>query len=67
MHSVSPGFECLFCSLQLLNEALNDPVKSPFIVADVLERFTNFGGVRIEDDVLITKDGVINFATVPRT
>lgn len=34
---------------------------------ETLDRFWNFGGVRIEDDVLVTKDGVENFAIVPRT
>lgn len=32
-----------------------------------LDRFWNFGGVRIEDDVLVTKTGVENFSVVPRT
>lgn len=57
--------KCIF--FQLLNEALNDPIKSKFLVPDVIKRFEDFGGVRIEDDVLVTKDGVINFAVVPRT
>lgn len=56
-----------FHFFQLLNKALNDPDQSKFLVADAIKRFENFGGVRIEDDVLITKDGVINFAVVPRT
>ena len=30
-------------------------------------RFKRFGGVRIEDDVLITKTGMENFSIVPRT
>lgn len=47
--------------------ALNDPEQSKFLVADEIKRFAHFGGVRIEDDVLITKTGVENFAIVPRT
>lgn len=53
--------------LQLLDQALADPKLSKFLVPDVLNRFRKFGGVRIEDDVLITKDGVLNLTKVPRT
>jgi Xaa-Pro dipeptidase len=51
----------------LLDEALADPVQSQFLVPDVIKRFRNFGGVRIEDDVLITKNGAVNLTKVPRT
>lgn len=62
--TIEPG--CYFIDY-LLDEALKDPIKSKFIVKETLKRFENFGGVRIEDDVLITKDGCENFAIVPRT
>ena len=35
--------------------------------ADVLDRFVGFGGVRLEDDVIVTKDGVENMTNCPRT
>lgn len=37
------------------------------LVKENLDRFWTFGGVRIEDDVLVTKTGVENFSIVPRT
>lgn len=53
--------------LQLLEKAKKDPKLSCFLVNEVIERFTNFGGVRIEDDVIVTKDGIENITNVPRT
>lgn len=46
---------------------LSHPPISSSLVKSNLDRFWNFGGVRIEDDVLVTKTGVENFAVVPRT
>lgn len=54
-------------TVQLLDKALADPTQSKFFVPEVLARFRGFGGVRIEDDVLVTKDGTVNLTKVPRT
>ncbi|XP_058463293.1 xaa-Pro dipeptidase [Malaya genurostris] len=62
--TIEPG--CYFIE-PLLNKAFADPSLSKFLVKDQIERFRNFGGVRIEDDVLITKTGIENFTLVPRT
>lgn len=53
--------------VQLLDKALANPEQAKFMVPEVIDRFRNFGGVRIEDDVIVTKDGVENMTKVPRT
>ncbi|GAM18077.1 hypothetical protein SAMD00019534_012520 [Acytostelium subglobosum LB1] len=63
--TVEPG--CYFID-HLLETALADPAKAKFINKDVLARFRRFGGVRIEDDVLVTATGSENYSKMlPRT
>jgi Xaa-Pro dipeptidase len=48
--------------------AFKDPEKAKFLNADLIRTYYNFGGVRIEDDVIVSDTGFINMtAAVPRT
>lgn len=58
-----PG--CYFSPF-LLEETLEDPARNKYINKDVLDKYWYIGGVRIEDDVLITKDGYEIFTKVTK-
>uniref|UniRef100_A0A8C1X1Y9 Xaa-Pro dipeptidase n=1 Tax=Cyprinus carpio TaxID=7962 RepID=A0A8C1X1Y9_CYPCA len=62
--TVEPG---IYFINHLLDQALNSPAQCGFINNDVLTRFRGFGGVRIEDDIAVTADGVELLTCVPRT
>ncbi|KAK5116466.1 hypothetical protein LTR62_008015 [Meristemomyces frigidus] len=62
--TIEPGV--YFNSFLLENFFLNDPAQRQFIDQDVLKRFMPVGGVRIEDDMLITKDGHENLTLAPK-
>lgn len=61
--TVEPG--CYFID-HLLDEALSGEFKE-FINADVVAEYRGFGGVRLEDVVQITADGMVNYTLCPRT
>ena len=61
--TVEPG---IYFIDAVLRPALADGSTSRYLVAEKLEHFRRFGGVRIEDDVLVTVQGSENFTQVPR-
>ena len=63
--TIEPG--CYFNHV-LLEAAFTNPAVAPHLNEEKIRReFWNFGGVRIESDVLVTSSGVTNFTVVPRT
>uniref|UniRef100_A0A1A7YQK5 Xaa-Pro dipeptidase n=1 Tax=Iconisemion striatum TaxID=60296 RepID=A0A1A7YQK5_9TELE len=62
--TVEPG---IYFINHLLDQALADPAQNCFINNQVLTQFRGFGGVRIEDDIAVTADGMELLTCVPRT
>ncbi|KPP60775.1 hypothetical protein Z043_121195, partial [Scleropages formosus] len=62
--TVEPG---IYFIDHLLDQALASLAQRCFINNDILARFRGFGGVRIEDDIAVTADGIELLTCVPRT
>mmetsp|Transcript_25149 Transcript_25149/g.35237 ORF Transcript_25149/g.35237 Transcript_25149/m.35237 type:complete len:493 (+) Transcript_25149:71-1549(+) len=62
--TVEPG---VYFIKALLKKAKKDPLKSKFLNIPKLKEFKTFGGIRIEDDVVITAIGCENLTTAPKT
>ncbi len=62
--TIEPG--CYFIP-HLLDMALGDEEQKKFMVPEKIAEFRDFGGVRIEDDVVIHDDHVEIMSQVPRT
>ncbi|KAJ5143105.1 uncharacterized protein N7515_001892 [Penicillium bovifimosum] len=61
--TVEPGI--YFCRF-IIDPVLKAPDTGKYIDAEVLERYWSVGGVRIEDNIHITKDGSENLTTAPK-
>jgi len=60
--TVEPG---IYFSRLAIDNARKLPL-SKFIDFDVVEKYIPIGGVRIEDDILVTADGYENLTTAPK-
>jgi Xaa-Pro dipeptidase len=60
--TVEPG---VYFNDPTLDKALRNPSQAKYINVEVLKRFRGTGGCRLEDDVLITKDGAENLTILP--
>lgn len=61
---VEPG---VYFNPYLLEKAYANPSQAKFLVKEAIDPFTGFGGVRIEDDVIVHKDHCEVMSHVPRT
>lgn len=62
--TIEPG---IYFSRYALEEVyLKDPKHAKYINKEKLERYYPVGGVRIEDDILVTEDGYENLTTAPK-
>jgi len=62
--TVEPG---IYFIAHCLQRAKETPEISRFFVWDKIARFEEFGGVRLEDNVMVTEEGIENFTVAPRT
>ncbi|KAG2410927.1 uncharacterized protein HKW66_Vig0015920 [Vigna angularis] len=61
--TVEPG--CYFIDALLL-PAMDNPMTTKFLNQEAINRYKDFGGVRIESDVLVTAAGCYNMTKCPR-
>ncbi|CDH56841.1 xaa-pro aminopeptidase [Lichtheimia corymbifera JMRC:FSU:9682] len=61
--TVEPGV--YFCDF-IIDPVVKSPETSQYINVDMLNKYKSVGGVRIEDNLLITEDGYVNLTTVPK-
>lgn len=61
--TIEPG---IYFVPAVLEPAIADPEKKQFLNTEKVESLLGFGGVRIEDDIIVTEDGMENMTNVPK-
>jgi len=61
--TIEPG---IYFNWPMIEDAFKNPTFAPFLVPEQIKRFQYFGGVRIEDDIAVTADGMEMLTFVPR-
>eukprot|EP00761_Pharyngomonas_kirbyi_P011923 gb/GECH01011949.1/.p1 GENE.gb/GECH01011949.1/~~gb/GECH01011949.1/.p1 ORF type:complete len:457 (+),score=124.32 gb/GECH01011949.1/:1-1371(+) len=62
--TIEPG---VYFVPKFINDARNDPQKAKFLNFDKIDKYMDFGGIRLEDDVIVRNDGIENLsADVPK-
>lgn len=61
--TIEPG---IYFVPAVLEPAINDPEQSKFLNVEMVKSLFNFGGIRIEDNILVTENGFENLSNVPK-
>lgn len=61
--TIEPG---IYFVPAVLEPAIADPEKNKFLNTEKVESLLGFGGVRIEDDIIVTEEGMENMTNVPK-
>jgi Xaa-Pro dipeptidase len=62
--TVEPG---IYFNIPYLEQAFTDPEKAKYLNKQTIMEYWDFGGVRIEDDIIVTEHGAENMTAAPRT